>query len=200
MSDLPNPTVEPLLLPCPFCGETPDANNPATFRHETGDRWARVVCCIEGPEIRAGIYTPLEEWKDEAIAAWNERADNAERQRLHARIAELERANAELEAQVAGGLDTALADVVEWQHQQFPNANPEGITEHLLEEARELYDHPRDAEEVADVQLLLAGLASCLGINLADVVRAKLAKNKTRKWGKPNANGVIKHVEGGSDD
>lgn len=62
------------LKPCPFCGEVPDVNNPATFRHEVGDRWARVVCCIEGPEIRAGIYTPLEEWKDEAIAAWNERS------------------------------------------------------------------------------------------------------------------------------
>lgn len=78
------------LLPCPFCGLVPDVNNPATFRHETGDRWASVVCCIVGPEIRAGIYTPLEEWKDEAIAAWNERAPNVEVARLQARIAELE--------------------------------------------------------------------------------------------------------------
>jgi hypothetical protein len=76
------------LKPCPFCGEVPDVNNPATFRHEVGDRWARVVCCIEGPEIRAGIYTPLEEWKDEAIAAWNERPiEDA----LRAHIAELEK-------------------------------------------------------------------------------------------------------------
>lgn len=62
------------IKPCPFCGEVPDVDNPATFRHEVGDRWAAIVCCIVGPEIRAGIYTPLEEWKDEAIAAWNERA------------------------------------------------------------------------------------------------------------------------------
>lgn len=61
------------LKPCPFCGTVPDVNNPATFRHETGDRWAAVVCCIVGPEIRAGFYTPIEEWKDEAIAAWNKR-------------------------------------------------------------------------------------------------------------------------------
>lgn len=78
------------LRSCPFCGLVPDVDNPATFRHETGDRWASVVCCVVGPEIRAGIYTPLEEWKDEAIEAWNERAPNVEVARLQARVAELE--------------------------------------------------------------------------------------------------------------
>jgi hypothetical protein len=62
------------LKPCPFCGRVPDVNDPATFLHETGSRWASVVCCIVGPEVRAGFYTPLDEWKDEAIAAWNQRA------------------------------------------------------------------------------------------------------------------------------
>lgn len=81
-------TMSDELKPCPFCGEVPDVNNPATFHREVGDRWARVVCCIEGPEIRSGFYTPLEEWKDEAIAAWNERPiEDA----LRARIAELEK-------------------------------------------------------------------------------------------------------------
>lgn len=60
------------LLPCPFCGLTPDANDPASFTQEKQPKWGRVVCCIEGPEVRAG-YAPLEEWKDAAIAAWNRR-------------------------------------------------------------------------------------------------------------------------------
>lgn len=78
------------LLECPWCGLVPDVSNPATFQHETGSRWASLVCCVIGPEIRAGIYTPLEEWKDEAIAAWNERAPNPEVVALQARITELE--------------------------------------------------------------------------------------------------------------
>jgi len=72
-----------MLLPCPFCGETPDENEPTTFWHETGSRWAAVVCCIRGPEIRAGIYAPLEEWKEEAIAAWNERKSPGEQRLAH---------------------------------------------------------------------------------------------------------------------
>jgi len=62
------------LKPCPFCGLVPDVDNQATFRGDEGSRWGAVVCCCVGPEIRKGFYTPLEEWKDEAIAAWNERA------------------------------------------------------------------------------------------------------------------------------
>lgn len=83
-----NESTKPLS--CPWCGLVPDVSNPATFQHETGSRWASLVCCVIGPEIRAGFYTPLEEWKNEAIAAWNERAPNLEVAALQARIAELE--------------------------------------------------------------------------------------------------------------
>ena len=77
-------------LPCPWCGLVPDVDKPTTFQHEIGSRWASLVCCVVGPEIRAGIYTPLDEWKDEAIAAWNERTPNLEVIRLQERIVELE--------------------------------------------------------------------------------------------------------------
>ena len=65
------PTVT--LKPCPFCGATPDTNDPLTFQSDQGDKWGFVVCCCRGPEVRTG-YGPVEEWKADAIAAWNERA------------------------------------------------------------------------------------------------------------------------------
>jgi hypothetical protein len=60
------------LLPCPFCGETPDASGNYTFVETDGPKWGAVRCCGTGPEVRTG-YGPVDEWRDDAIAAWNER-------------------------------------------------------------------------------------------------------------------------------
>jgi len=60
------------LKPCPFCGDVPDVDNPATFQSNQGTKWGFVVCCCNGPEVRTG-YGPVDEWKAEAIAAWNQR-------------------------------------------------------------------------------------------------------------------------------
>ena len=60
------------LKPCPFCGETPDVDNPNIFEMDQGDKWAHVVCCCAGPEVRTD-YQELEHWKQRAIDAWNER-------------------------------------------------------------------------------------------------------------------------------
>jgi Lar family restriction alleviation protein len=93
MSDLPNPTVEP-LKPCPFCG------GKATFydyQYKSPPPDLYWVACNEcGVDTHDGSDS-----QEAAIAAWNRRTDEAERQRLYARIAELERANAELKAQLA---------------------------------------------------------------------------------------------------
>ena len=62
------------LKPCPFCGETPDINGEWTFQSDQGDKWGHVVCCCRGPEVRTG-YRPVSEWRDKAIAAWNDRAN-----------------------------------------------------------------------------------------------------------------------------
>ena len=61
------------LLPCPFCGEVPDVNDPYTFQADQGDKWGHIVCCCNGPEVRTG-YGPLEEWKADAIREWNTRS------------------------------------------------------------------------------------------------------------------------------
>lgn len=46
------------VKPCPFCGATPDIDDPNTFRASQGDKWGAMVCCCEGPEVRTG-YGPL---------------------------------------------------------------------------------------------------------------------------------------------
>jgi len=60
----------PEILPCPFCGETPDENSLKT--DESG-KWGRVSCCCEGPETRTGYDGP-DAWKADAIMEWNRRA------------------------------------------------------------------------------------------------------------------------------
>ena len=92
------------LKPCPFCGETPDALNEATFQSDQGTKWGFVVCCCNGPEVRTG-YCPVEEWKQDAIDAWNTRADAT-------RIATLEAERDKLIefGQLATNLASELAD------------------------------------------------------------------------------------------
>ena len=77
MSDLPK------LLPCPWCGESPDPASPHTFQDSQGTKWGSVVCCCVGPEVRTG-YQDVEHWRDDAAQSWNERVADP-------RVAELER-------------------------------------------------------------------------------------------------------------
>jgi len=60
------------VLPCPWCGKVPDLNDTRTFRETEGPKWGALVCCCIGPEVRTG-YRPVDEWRDAAITAWNDR-------------------------------------------------------------------------------------------------------------------------------
>lgn len=74
--------AETKLKPCPFCGETPDVDDPRTFSNVGGgSKWARVQCCIGGPEVRTS-YLGVEHWRDDAIRAWNERVEPTHADRL----------------------------------------------------------------------------------------------------------------------
>lgn len=90
-------------------------------------------------------------------------------------------------------LDDVLDDVRVWQRETFPHATRASVAAHLLKEAKELNANPDDDEEVADVGLLLAGMMDNAG--LARAMVAKLAKNRTREWGQPDADGVVEHIE-----
>jgi NTP pyrophosphatase (non-canonical NTP hydrolase) len=43
-------------------------------------------------------------------------------------------------------------------------------------------DHPKAAEEIADVVIILYRLADRLGVDLPGMIDAKMAENRTRRW------------------
>jgi dCMP deaminase len=94
-------------------------------------------------------------------------------------------------------LDTVLAEVNEWQAVTFPRATPSSVVAHLKREVDELAADPTDTGELADVIFLVVGLAYELGLSmtdLAEIVAQKLAINRKRTWGEPDADGVVEHV------
>lgn len=70
----------------------------------------------------------------------------------------------------------------------------QSIVAHLAKEVVELAENPRDMVEVADCMLLLMHLAHQNGGDLRSAMARKLEINRHRKWGKPDANGVVEHV------
>lgn len=92
-------------------------------------------------------------------------------------------------------LDYLAFEIDKWQKKQFPHRSAHSIATHLFKEAKELLDAPTDGEEMADIFMLLVGAASFSGVDLNEAVAAKLEKNKKRVWGKPDADGVVSHVE-----
>lgn len=96
-------------------------------------------------------------------------------------------------------LDALRAESIAFANATFDRATQKSKATHLLKEARELLEaieeeHGDLEEEMADVFLLLAHVSD--GIDLAGAVRAKLEKNRRRKWGKPDQDGVVEHIEG----
>lgn len=96
-------------------------------------------------------------------------------------------------------------DIAAWQRETFPTGTPDSTLHHLLDEIRELryalkFDWPNVSEELADCMFLIFGCADRMGMsyqNIQDAISAKFEKNKARKWGHPDKDGVVKHVEEG---
>lgn len=85
-----------------------------------------------------------------------------------------------------------------WTEKQFPQRNTNGICAHLRKETAEVEKSPKDVIEYADCMMLLLDAASYNGIHASDILSAcykKLDINKSRKWGKPNAQGFTEHVK-----
>jgi hypothetical protein len=98
-------------------------------------------------------------------------------------------------------LDAVAEDILAWQCATFTHRTPHSITKHLLKEAAELHAEPTDDEEWADVFFLAVALVQdgtpAAPRDLIGALRAKLAKNKARTWGEPDADGVVEHVAEG---
>jgi len=94
-------------------------------------------------------------------------------------------------------------EIVTWQKETFGQATPLSKLAHLQEEVEELIadlksNNPKRRLEFADCFLLLFGSAAADGMSYQDItdcITEKFEINKTRKWGKPNAEGVINHIK-----
>lgn len=90
-----------------------------------------------------------------------------------------------------------------WQKETFGQATPLSKLAHLQEEVEELIadlksNNPKRRLEYADCFLLLFGSAAADGMSYQDItdcINEKFEINKTRKWGKPNSNGVVNHIK-----
>ena len=86
-------------------------------------------------------------------------------------------------------------EISEWAATTFPHQTPASKVAHLTDEVKELADNPGDGEEMADCFILLLNLADMGGFDLLEEARKKMAKNKLRIWGAPDARGVCRHVK-----
>ena len=91
-------------------------------------------------------------------------------------------------------LTEIIKEINDWQDKVFTQATAESTAAHLLREAKELYDDPYDAGEIADIFILLAAVAHKTGVDIETAVERKMAINRLRTWGKPDKQGVVEHV------
>lgn len=93
-------------------------------------------------------------------------------------------------------------EISAWQKQTFGEATPSSKLFHLLEEIRELHEaiiiNDNDTRlEFADCFFLIFGAAAAFGMtyqDICDAIQEKFEINKSRKWGKPDKNGVVNHI------
>lgn len=84
-------------------------------------------------------------------------------------------------------------EIGSWSDQAFPQATLHSIKKHFEKESKEFVESG-DPSEIADCVLLLMHYAHRQGYNILEEVRKKHEINKTRVWGKPDADGVVEHV------
>jgi hypothetical protein len=82
-----------------------------------------------------------------------------------------------------------------WQVNTFPQSDVHAKLSHLKQEIAELEENPSDVMEMADIVILVTGLAAIQGYDLSNAIEQKFEINKTRKWGTPDKNGVVNHIE-----
>lgn len=103
-------------------------------------------------------------------------------------------------------LDEFQNEIGGWGNLTFPKSTPETVLAHFREEVAEFlevapmmpelpdYD---EAEEAADVFLLLLHFAHKKGFSLFDVTERKMAINRARRWNtEPEPAGHFKHADG----
>ena len=103
--------------------------------------------------------------------------------------------------------------ITQWQKETFGEATALSKINHLILEVDELKEELLNQQgreqlfkeagvslerEYADCFLLLFGSAAANGMSYEDIcncIDEKMEINKKRKWGKPQANGVVNHIK-----
>ncbi len=111
-------------------------------------------------------------------------------------------------------LQKLMDDIAVFSDKTFPGQRNPGILHHLKEEVEEAIRAIEDQkslslnmipkelayaveDEYADMLLLLLDSARSQGMDaeyLLEIAQRKMEINKKRKWGKPDKNGVIRHI------
>ena len=89
---------------------------------------------------------------------------------------------------------TALAPLHHLQKEVQEAINAMQDEDHLLDSEKRRHT----IEELADCFILILNASSKYGLTFDDLFISsvnKMTKNKTRKWGKPDANGVVQHLK-----
>lgn len=81
-----------------------------------------------------------------------------------------------------------------WADKQFPQSTNNSIFKHLAKEVKEL-SKSSSSEEAADCLMILLHFAHRNGFDIYAESLRKLEINKTRKWGKPDKDGVVEHIK-----
>ncbi len=93
-----------------------------------------------------------------------------------------------------------LQDMIgEWEIKTFPDQTIEGMKNHLKREIIEYFnakDFANEIEESCDIVILLLGIAHRQNYDLLAQIREKFECDLMhRKWGVPDAEGVISHIK-----
>lgn len=99
--------------------------------------------------------------------------------------------------------ENQFKEITAWQKETFGEATALSKIEHLKQEIEELsidiiFKSSEKHLEFADCFFLLFGAAAADGMTYEDICNAiqeKFEINKARKWGKPDANGVVNHIK-----
>ena len=92
-------------------------------------------------------------------------------------------------------LEDLLTEVVEWGQETFPTVSLRAKIEHLRREVLELQQQPTAAEELADIMMITAHIASDVGVDLTEAIANKFEIIKAREWEPPDADGVVEHTK-----
>jgi len=90
-----------------------------------------------------------------------------------------------------GALTEAVFD---WAESAFPNRNDTSMYLKMYGEIAEMIESDGDADEIADMFILLLDYAKRKKVDIATSVFKKLEINRRRKWA-TDKNGVNSHVE-----